>query len=135
MLATLVRDTYVEIDLSLDEGSLFGYVVDTRECNLKNWLEDIEQVDQLDTIRSSYDRVAIIKNIWVDEDARGQGIGTSLLDDALYEAELNGAQAVLLEADTSEDNRFNLVSWYKDFEFDIISKQDETYPLMLKSID
>ena len=133
MLANLFDKKYVEIDLSLEEGSLFGYVVDSKECNLSNWLEEINQLDSLNMIRTTYERVALFKNIWVEDDERGKGIGTSLLSDGLHEAELNGAQAVLLEADTLENNKFDLVKWYEDFGFETIS--DRYNPLMLKAID
>lgn len=71
---------YQEIFIPHEFGGADAYVVDTGMENLKNWLEKKGfSVDSLARIQE-YKRVCIIQNIFVDEEHRGKGIGTSLLE-------------------------------------------------------
>lgn len=123
---------YVEIDLSYDYGSLFGYIVNSKEENLENWMEDREfSQTSLTKIRSQYQRVAIIKSLFIEEGERGNGCGTELMEQAIVQAQNEGADAILLEADTAEKNKFDLVEWYEDvFNFTMVEKK-ESFPLMI----
>lgn len=124
--------SYVEIDLSYDYGSLFGYIVNSKEENLENWMEDREfSQASLTKIRSQYQRVAIIKSLFIEEGERGNGCGTELMEQAINQAQNEGADAILLEADTAEKNKFDLVKWYEDvFNFTMVEKR-ESFPLMI----
>lgn len=126
---------YKEIDLSYEYGCVYGYVVDSSAENLENWMEDKGySKTSLQYIRSNYKRVAIIKNLWMEEEHRGQGYGTKLMEEAIEEAQQLGAKAILLEADTGEQNAFDLVQWYKDvFGFRVVEKEN-SYPLMIKTL-
>lgn len=44
------------------------------------------------------------------------------------------SQGMILEADTGEENAFDLVSWYESYDFNIIEREN-AYPLMMKVLD
>lgn len=128
------KDTcyYKEINISHHHGSLEAYVVDTHMDNLENWMKEKGYGEaSLKVICQSY-RVCILRSIHVDEGYRRQGIGTYLLESCIDKADLYGASAIILEADTGERNEFHLVDWYADYDFNIIEKDRENYPLMVK---
>jgi GNAT superfamily N-acetyltransferase len=59
-------------------------VVDSNRPQLINYLESQGATsDIVDAIQNRYSRVGIIRNMYVDEDARGQGIGNQLVSDAI----------------------------------------------------
>ena len=104
---------------SVDGGSLEGYVVDSNRPQLINYLESQGATsDIVDAIQNRYSRVGIIRNMYVDEDARGQGIGNQLVSDAIDSAAGLGAQAIVLVSDTAESNTVNLTAWYEGFGFE-----------------
>lgn len=73
--------------------------------------------------------IAVLKNIWVEEDSRGNGVGTELMEWFMNEAKGRDINVIYLIADTGEDNAFDIVSWYESFGF----KKETTledYPLM-----
>lgn len=110
------------IELSEDGGSLSGYVVDTIEVNLANYLEDhTDQAGQImNLLRERNEVVALLRNLAVDEDCRGQGIGSVLVSRFLDEAEALGATAFLLISDENESQSegFDLSEWYESFGFE-----------------
>lgn len=115
------QPTYHPIQLRVSGGSLEGYVVDAREPNIGNYLSQhthaagLIQAELIDR----QERVALLRSLWVDEDRRGEGIGTSLVSDFLSAAEAAGATAFLLVCDAYEDQRpnFDLRVWYEQFGF------------------
>ena len=64
--------------------------------------------------------MALIRNMYVDDDYRGQGIGNDLVSNAIDDAANNGADAIILVSDTDEDNPFDLTKWYEGFGFEIV---------------
>jgi ribosomal protein S18 acetylase RimI-like enzyme len=111
----------VSINRQVEGGALEGYVVDTSASQLPNYLESQHADKNLaDALSKKFSRIGIIRNLYVDEDSRGQGIGNDLLGNAIDEAFSNGAQAILLVSDTAEENTFDLTSWYKGFGFEVI---------------
>lgn len=112
-------------------GTCEGYVVNTKAENLKNWLTSCGVDDELvKEIRKQIKRIAIIKSIYVDDGQRGQGIGSSLLNSFISEAELNGADAIILECGLGESNFFDLQKWYESYCFEVIYDAT-TNPIML----
>ena len=104
---------------SVDGGSLEGYVVDTDQPQLTNYLESQGAApDIISAIKSKYKRVGIIRNMYVDEDSRGQGIGNNLVGGAIDNAAEMGAGAIVLVSDTAEDNAIDLTAWYAGFGFE-----------------
>lgn len=74
-------------------------------------------------------RISIAKNLWVEDDYRGKGVGMNLMKNFL-----RGCKGpVVLIADTGEVQRpgFDLVSWYKKLGFIVFWNHPET-PLMIR---
>jgi len=119
------------IDQENEGGSLEGYVVDTNQVQLKNYLSS-QHADQniADQLAKKFNRIGIIKNMYINDDSRGQGLGKDLFDNAIDAAYNDGAEAILLVADIQEQNKFNLVDWYKNYGFEIIGSAGGD-PIML----
>ena len=99
-------------------GNLEGYVVDTDQPQLFNYLESQGAASELaKKIAKKFKRIGIIRNMYVDEEYRNQGVGTDLVNGAIDDAFLSGAQAILLVSDEGERNEFDLTRWYQDFGF------------------
>ena len=110
----------ISISKSVDGGSLEGYVIDSSAPNLTNYLHSQGASDDvINNIKSQYTRIAILRNMSVDEDNRGQGLGNYLVSNAIENAAYNGAEAIVLVSDTGEDNQFDLTKWYEGFGFEI----------------
>ena len=120
------------IDQSHKHGNLEGYVVDTDKEQLENYL-DSQGVNKkiINDIKSKFKKIGIIKNIEIDIDQRNKKIGTKLLDNAIDSAYENDAEAIILIADTSEDNKFDIVKWYQNYGFEKIGKTSNNDILML----
>lgn len=104
-----------------DGGALDGYVVDATEPNLENYLSEHTNLNKaiMLHLRQRGDRVALLRNIRVAEDSRGQGYGGQLLEQFCQEAEAAGATAYLLICDALEEQagEFDLCAWYEAFGF------------------
>lgn len=104
-----------------DGGSLEGYVVDTDQPQLENYLTSQgASIDLVKALQSRYSRVGLIRNMWVDEEMRGGGIGSDMLEKAIGDAFAFGADAILLVADMAEDNSQlgkPLDKWYEGWGF------------------
>lgn len=99
-------------------GSLEGYVVDTDQPQLFNYLESQGADPMLaKKIAKKFQRIGIIRNMYVDEKYRNQGMGTDLVSGAINDAFIKGAQAILLVSDEGENNEFDLTKWYQGFGF------------------
>jgi ribosomal protein S18 acetylase RimI-like enzyme len=117
----LLSESIQMISQSNSGGSLEGYVVDTDKPQLKNYLESQGASEQLiNNIASKFGRISIIKNMYIDDDSRGQGLGSNLLNNAIDDSYDRGAEAILLIADVHESNEFSIVDWYKNYGFEII---------------
>ena len=85
------------LNLTVDGGSIEGYVVNSNQPQLTNYLESQGATPNIiSAIKNQYNRVGIIKNIYVDEDSRGQGIGNKLVSSAIDVASSNSAEAIVL---------------------------------------
>lgn len=104
-----------------DGGSLEGYVVDTDQPQLENYLTSQgASIDLVRALQKRYHRIGIIRNMWVDEDLRGGGIGSDMLEAAIGDAFAFGADAIMLVADMAEDNTQlgkPLDQWYAGWGF------------------
>ena len=102
-------------------GSLEGYVVSTDKPNISNYLQSQGATPGLiNSIMQRYKTLGLIRNMYVDDDYRGQGIGNDLVSNAIDDAAGDGADAIILVSDTDEDNSFDLTKWYEGFGFEII---------------
>ena len=125
----------ISISKSVEGGELIGYVTTSSKPQFRNYLEsqgvDDNLIQQLST---KYPIIAILRNMYVDEDYRGQGIGSDLVSDALNDAAMEGAMAMVLVADMHEGNKFDLSKWYEEnFDFKIIGNAQGD-PVMLREL-
>jgi len=108
-----------------DYATLSGYSVSFKEENYKNFLiENISEKSLVDKIikfmeDKGFNEIVIIKNLNVEEEFRGQGIGKALLEEALSFADI-----AILISDKYEiqDEGFILDDFYKNSDFEIITE-------------
>lgn len=85
---------YEEIYLEEEGGEVFGYNVDFKSDNYKNFIaSNVVDKDVLNKIIDfinfkEFYNIVIIKNLNVDAEFRGNGIGKTLLENAIEEAEI-----------------------------------------------
>jgi len=118
--------SYMSIDYNSEYGSISGYSVAAQEEQLRNWLNSFGV--ELEYLKKNYDfiadavqcnnNIAILKNLFVDEDHRNKGIGTDLVEDFLSDA--SDSVLVFLISDSAEiqDSGFDLETWYNSFGFE-----------------
>jgi len=112
-------------------GSLEGYVISTDKPNINNYLQSQgARPELINNITNRYKTLALIRNMYVDDEYRGQGIGNDLVSNAIDDAANNGADAVILVSDTDENNPFDLTKWYEGFGFEIVGTAG-TNPVMI----
>lgn len=123
------------LDIEKKEGSICGYITNARkDMQLTNYLEEQRKAEVVDFIQKKYEKIAILKNMYVEEDMRGEGVGTSLLKEFLEKTKEKKVEAVVLVADTGENNDFDLVKWYEGYGFYIIYGEKTNYPVMIKEM-
>lgn len=131
MRASELTSNPISISQSVDDGSLEGYVVNSDMPQLENYLTGQgASLELVEKIRNQYKRIAIFRNMYVEEEARGQGIGNDLISNAIDSAANNDAMAAILVSDTGESNAMDLTKWYEGFGFEIIGNAGED-PVML----
>lgn len=99
----------------------------------RNYLESQQELEAFNSHYDGTSRVGVLKLIWVEEEYRGEGIGSSLLEEFLFQSKEYNMDAVCLVADTGECNAFNLVSWYESNGFVKVTEDDD-FPFMWKSL-
>lgn len=106
-----------EIEVQTENGTAFGYVIDKTEPNIKNYLDEhTEHASAIFRLLSTrFNSIALLRNMYVEEDCRGQGEGSDLVSQFLEEAYLDGADIVMLISDAGEDQAdgFDLVTFYE----------------------
>lgn len=106
----------VSIMNETEAGAIDGYVSDqiseqlAKRC--ERWGIDVSLVKN-----KGIKKFAILDSLYVNENKRNLGIGTALLERFITDCQNEGVDVILLEADTEEDNAFDLVEWYKKFGF------------------
>jgi len=101
---------YEVIESEEDGGSISGYTVSVDEDNYKNFLEEniadhIKRKHIINFIEAKgYQSITVIKNLNVEREYRGQGIGKGLLEDAI-----SGSQFAMLISDKHENQVRNFV--------------------------
>ena len=118
-----IENKLASLNHSIEGGSLEGYVVDSDQPQLTNYLSSQGAIPAvISAIKSKHKRVGIIRNMYVDEDQRGQGIGNDLVSGAIDSAAEMGATAIVLVSDTAEDNAMDLTAWYEGFGFEVVGQ-------------
>jgi N-acetylglutamate synthase-like GNAT family acetyltransferase len=110
-----------QISLDRDGGELFGYVVDAKDESILNYLEKHTNLSKaiVQTLRKTNETVALLRNLMVEPELRGQGIGSDLVMEFMSEADQLGASCFILIADAEEiqENDLDLTGWYEQFGF------------------
>ncbi|WP_005742620.1 GNAT family N-acetyltransferase [Pseudomonas amygdali] len=110
-----------EIELTIGHGSISGYVIDAAEPNIKNYLMQHTNLGKsiAGRLAQRNEVVALLRNLYVDLEHRGQGIGSELVSSFLQEAEQAGATSYILLSDSGEEqvNDLDLNAWYENFGF------------------
>jgi len=116
-----------EIMIEHDHGSAEGYVTDTNSEQFINWFNNRHKIyDQtmIDKFKDKYKSVAFLNNMNVDEDSRGNGYGSEILEDFISDASMHYPDAIILIADTeeSQNDGFDLVKFYEGYDFEIVKR-------------
>ena len=125
-----------EISIDVDGATIDG-VIHSNIDRLMNWANK-EGVSE-EVIQNLELPVAIMKNAFVPEEDRGQGIGSQLVEDFISEAK--GAKSIILIADLgqSQAEGFNLVKWYEGYGFEQVGETGDDpvtgYPVMVKVME
>lgn len=98
-------------------GSILGYY--SSNCdNLKNYLESRSTENEYNICSVNIPRpYAVMSNLFVEEQYRGQGVGKWLLEQFIEKAIQSSAKCIYSQADTVEKNNFDLLGWYKEYGF------------------
>lgn len=126
------------IEIVLEEGSASGYVVKTEEEQVENWF--IRHKIDGTAFKKAFEgkTLAFLNNMYVEEDERGNGVGTDLLSQFIDTASLSGADAIVLicDDDESQAEGFNLRDWYEDWEFEVsdLIEGNNASPVMIKTL-
>jgi predicted GNAT family acetyltransferase len=134
MFISPMNQKMVSISSSVEGGSLEGYVVNSSEENIRNYLESQGANEELISgLLQKYSRIGLIRNMYVDEEVRGQGIGGDLVSDAINDAFSEGAEVVILVADLDDtENTYDLSKWYEEnFDMVVIGSAGSNPVLML----
>ena len=118
-------------EISIDiEGATIDGVIHSNIDRLMNWANK-EGVSE-EVIQNLELPVAIMKNAFVPEEDRGQGIGSQLVEDFISEVK-EGAKSIILIADLgqSQAEGFSLVDWYEGYGFEVAGKDSGGNPVMV----
>lgn len=126
------------IDISSDDGSIFGYVVGISEEQVQNWfLKHKLDPEQFTGINGAA-TLAFLDTMHVDEESRNEGNGSYLLGQFIAEANEAGAERIVLMCDKAESQNegFDLQRWYEDWEFEIANfiNTPEEFPIMIREL-
>ena len=127
---------YQEFDITFnnnsEEGSIFGYISSDDE-NFINFLEKNDYFEEDFTSLDMYKNCtkAYICNMYVEEEHRGEGNGTFLMNEMLEQLYYStNARFVFLICDNIESNDFSLQKWYESYGFEVIANKYKC-PLMV----
>lgn len=123
----LLENVSSEIYITHDWGSAEGYYTETTDARFTNWFENRHKIfdkDLLESLKERYDSVVFLNNINVEEEERGNGHGSELLEEFLEEASGHYPDAIILLADTEESQQegFDLVAFYGGYDFEIVER-------------
>jgi len=101
---------------------------------IRNYLDSQNELDAFDAHYDGTSRIGVLKHVWVEEEYRGEGIGTILLEEFLNQAYEQKMEFLYLVADTGECNEFDLVSWYEANGFKKVTAKED-FPFMYRKLD
>jgi N-acetylglutamate synthase-like GNAT family acetyltransferase len=134
----LVGSDFNLIAYSDERGAVEGYSVSSNDERVINWFEHRHKIfdsSVVEMLRTRFSDIAFLNNIAVWDDYRGEGYGADMLQWFEASASDKGAQAVVLLADTGEEQAegFDLVEWYIKEGYERIPCSS-SMPLMLKTL-
>jgi pyrimidine deaminase RibD-like protein/GNAT superfamily N-acetyltransferase len=127
----------ISIDQQEEHGGLEAYITDTSTPQLVNYLaSENAPADLAEKLQRRYKTIAVFKNIWVEEDHQGSGVGSWILEAGIGDAIDNQAHAVILTAVSDDPKRQSqLEKWYKSYDFKEIARSSTGYPVMLLDLN
>lgn len=120
-------------ELKKDFGLLYYFETEVFSEEFKHWLcqyihdEDFNKYQKL-MLRNQISEFIVLKDLEIDLNYRGQGIGKQLLTEFLI---LNKGKKIILIAEQFGNNFLKLEDWYQSYGFNKI-EQTIAGPLMLK---
>lgn len=133
----LVESLSNEIYVDNEGGEAVGYATETSSEKVDNWINQRHKLNNNDFVkylRDNYETIAFLNNMNVDESLRGQGHGSDLLDQFIEKAGNELAEAIVLFADTQEEQEegFYLVSFYESYDFEIVKAYPDGVLMILE---
>ena len=112
------------VDISKSYGSIEGYKVNSSETQIENFLarHKIRNPNFVKKIRAKYEKIAIMNNLWVDEEKRSKGKGSQLVEDFIDDCSDCDAIILLADEDEIQLGDFSLQEFYKNFGFETAFK-------------
>lgn len=124
------------IEIEWNEGSIIGFFTNINEStklvNKLNGFYD-NAFDITMELDDNYgEKVAMIENLYVEPYFRMKGYGSQLLKKFIKKAKEKKVDFIILMADKTEDNLFDLVKWYESYGFKLLQDDDEFSLMTMK---
>lgn len=121
------------IEIIKAESNIFGYSSSIHDEDAFDYFGAFFNEDQLIHMKSwilekNIYEFVVIRNIYIDESNRGQGLGKLLTNKFILQA--NGNPVFLIASPDESD--FNLISWYEKLGFQLTPFLCSDGPLMIK---
>lgn len=117
-----------------EDGMAAGYVVEAAAEQVQVYLSGfcLNAAEIASAFSLACTKVALLKNLWVEPECRGKGIGNALVSQFMQSAEELGADGILLIVDDAEEQApgFSLEDWYGGFDFTKVAVS-EAGPVMV----
>ncbi|MFX4299866.1 GNAT family N-acetyltransferase [Pseudosulfitobacter pseudonitzschiae] len=130
----LVCFNFFLADHSVSEnyGAIDAYTCSKADMDWSDYFDEMGVRDEMiEAIRHApAERISVIRDLTIEEHARGEGHGTELLTYALGKFELDKSDIILLFADLEENNDFPLADWYEKHGFMRVDN-DRSSPCMM----
>lgn len=116
---SIIESQVISINI---EGATIDGVVHDDPQRILNWANKEGVSEEL--LQNLELPMAILKNTFVPEEKRGQGIGNRLIEDFMNQTAAAGAYDVVLIADLGQEQAagFSLVDWYEGYGFNVVGK-------------